>query len=111
MDILLGIGLFIVNHPAELSGILLPFIVRWLSKDVHNEEERQIVSVLVCVATALAFKWRLLVYGSPEQFAATLTLIFFECNNVYNLYFKKSMFNAPPAPVIQPIGLAEVGTP
>ena len=90
MVFLYGAGLFVLNHAPELVGFLLPPLVDILNRDVPNDEERHIVAVMTCIAVAFLLKGNLLLYNSPEQFAYFLALVFVECNNTYNLYFKRS---------------------
>lgn len=90
MDIILGIGLFIVNNAQELVGIALPLVVEFLNRDVHKEGERFVVTVVTCVVAAIALKWQELTYGSPEAVLTSASVIFLQSQAVFKLYFKDS---------------------
>lgn len=102
MDVLIGLGHFIIAHSTELAGFILPPVVDYLNKDVPNEFERFIVTILICLFTAVLTKWNLLVLGSPNAVFETATVIFFESQVVFKLYFKNSylryMINKPNSP-------------
>lgn len=94
MELLIGIGIFIVMHATELVGFILPPIVDILNRDVPDEKERFIVSVLVCMFAAILVKWNSLLTGSPAEVAMSASLIFVQSQVIFKLYFKDSFLRA-----------------
>lgn len=90
MDILLALVRFFIDNAPELVGIVLPPVVDFINKDVPNEQEKFIVTVLVCLVAALFLKWNNITYGTPEAIFLTASIIFLESQAVFKLYFKNS---------------------
>lgn len=91
MDLVLGLGMFVVNHAPELVGVILPPIVDYIGKDVQRDDEKYILSILICLAVSVLLHWNQLLYGSVDQFATSFTVIFVESNVIFKLYFKNSL--------------------
>jgi hypothetical protein len=94
MEIILGLGLFIVANAPMLSGIVLPIVVDYLNREVPNPTERFIVTILAVFVTSLLIKWKSLAAGNPQEVAETMGILFFESQAVYRLYFKNSYARA-----------------
>lgn len=90
IDIVLGVGIFIIMHANQLIGLILPPFVDVLNRDVPNEQERFIVALLLCIGLAVLTQWNSLIGGSPMAIATTASLIFFESQIIFKLYFKNS---------------------
>lgn len=90
MDVILGLGRFIIDNHAMLAGFILPPFVDWLNREVPDETERFIVTLIACAFLAVLFKWDSLLFGNPEAVAATIGVIFLESQLIFKLYFKDS---------------------
>jgi len=90
MEFIIAVGKFILAYSPQLAGVIIPPIVDWLNREVHSEQEKFIVTLLVCGVFAVAFKWNELMMGSSDQIFSSFTLIFIESQIVYKLYFKSS---------------------
>lgn len=90
MDVIIGAGLFIIKHGPELIGFILPPFVEWLNREVPTGTERFIVTLLVCLIVSIILKWDNIVYGTPEQVAATFGILFVQSQLIFRLYFKNS---------------------
>lgn len=90
MEILIALGQFIINHAPELVGIILPPVVDYFNKDVHTDEERYIVTLLICFCIAILYHWNELIYGSPQDLLVSFSIIALEAQTVFKLYFKNS---------------------
>lgn len=90
MDILLGLGTFLIQNAESFVGVVLVVLIDYLNKDVRTELERFLVTVIACLFTAAIIHHDELLYGSPEQVLQTATLIFAESQVVFKLYFKRS---------------------
>lgn len=90
MELLGQIVQFFISHSADLLGIILPPLVDFVNKDVPDEKERMLVTILVCLGAAVFTKYNSLATGDPATFMASLALIFSESQIVFKLYFKNS---------------------
>jgi hypothetical protein len=86
----IGLGLFIIQNGQQLVGFILPPVVDYLSKDVHKEEERTIVSFMVCALVAFILNWDKITMGNAGEIATSLGLIYMQSQFVFKLYFKRS---------------------
>jgi hypothetical protein len=85
---LLAIGSLILLHATDVVGFVMPLAVRTITKDIKNERERYILSIVACLIAALLLHGRDLVIGNPVAFAGYASLIFIESNTMYKLYFR-----------------------
>lgn len=90
MELLAQIINFLVSHSTDLLGVILPPLVDILNRDVPDEKEKLIVTVLVCTVAAFFTKYNSLAYGDPAAFMSSLGIIFMESQIVFKLYFKNS---------------------
>lgn len=90
MNILIGLGMYIVNNATELIGFAMPPVVDYLARDVNDENERLLVAGMVCFVAAILTKWHYIVVGSPEEVMATAGIIFAESHFMFKLYFRNS---------------------
>lgn len=89
---ILNVAAYIVANAPEFVGFAVPVIADFLNKDVKNDHERFIVTVVVCIILSVILKWNVLMgYGNPDQFVELLGIIFLESQAVYRLYFKNSV--------------------
>lgn len=84
----------VVSHGQDLVGLILPPFVDIVNKDVPNEEERFLVTLLVCFLVALFLKWPQIANGSPDQVITDGALVFMESQLIYKLYFAKSFLRS-----------------
>lgn len=94
LDLVQHIWALVVLHAPTYAGIVLPPVVDFINKDVHNDQERFIVTILVCLGVATILKWDAITYGTPEEILATAGIIFAESQAVFKLYFKCSTLRA-----------------
>lgn len=79
--------LLLITNAPHVVGFVMPYAVRYISRDIKKERERQMLSFLVCFFAALLLHWKELAYGEPVLFAAYIGLIFTESNMMFKLYF------------------------
>lgn len=85
--------LAILNAP-YLTGLVIPFIVEILNKDVHTEKSKFAVSFLICFVFGVFLKWDSIEHldiNSLTQLSTVITLIFTESQVIYRVYFKDSV--------------------
>lgn len=92
LNILSTIGLFILNQAPLLVGFIIPPFVELLNKEVDNERERFIVTLLACMAAGAVLHWSEIKVGSVDQAIQSISIIFIESQVVFKLYFKSSYF-------------------
>ena len=92
MEAVLGIVSFIIDNAPLLVGVILPFAVEVINRDIHHEHEKFIITVAVCIITATLLHLRQLAAGSVDEILASASIIFAESQIVFKLYFKKSFF-------------------
>lgn len=90
LDLVTSLGSLVVNNSVELLGFILPPVVQILNKDVHTERERFIVSLIICLMSALVVKWNELITGDTEDMMVYAMLIWTESQVIYRMYFKTS---------------------
>lgn len=94
MELVTALLHFISAHSIELVGVILPPIVDIVNKDIKSDEERYLVTLLICLLTGAIMKWESLVVGSPGEALKSAGIVFFESQTVFKLYFKNSYLRA-----------------
>lgn len=94
MDILLnviyGLGEFIVKNAPVLIGIPMVMLVDFLNKDVKSEKGRFFIAGTACLFAGMLLHASDVLYGSPAEVLQTATIIFAESQIVFKFYFKDS---------------------
>ena len=90
MEIVYSAGNYIVTNASYLVGLVLPVIVEVLNKDVKGSRERFFITIFVCIFAGSLLHYRELLYGSMEDVATSIGIIFAESQLVFKLYFEKS---------------------
>lgn len=81
-------------HAPLFVGFLMPVVVEVLNRDVPNDTERFIVSLLVCAVAAALLNIEALQYANIEDLIASFALVFAQSQVMYRLYFKNSFVRA-----------------
>jgi len=90
MELLSTVGIAIINNAPILVGFILPPIVEVINRDVKTSRERFVVTILVCLFSAILLHWKEIEYGTPEQVALFAGILFAESKLLYKFYFAKS---------------------
>lgn len=102
LTFLLSSGAWILDNSQDLVGFIIPILVELLNKEVKDEKERFIVTLLACLAAATMLKWRELSMGSVEAVLVSASIIFIQAQVVFKLYFKSSILRAKIQDKLQP---------
>jgi hypothetical protein len=84
------LGASIISGALQLIGIIIPPLVEVINKDVKSQNERFLVTVVVCFLAAVFLKWNDIVYGSFADVLTSFGIVFTESQVVYKLYFRDS---------------------
>lgn len=78
----------------ELVGLVLPFFIDFINKNIENSKVRYVISLVVCLGVAGVIRFPELTNGDVGQVLQSAGIIFAEAQTVYKLYWEKSALRA-----------------
>lgn len=83
-----------MNNLQDLVGLILPFLIDFVNRNIANSNLKFLVSMVACAGVAVLLNLDKLQSGSFEELLGKAGLIFTEAQVVYKLYWEKSQIRA-----------------
>lgn len=88
METVLTLALVLLTMFSYMAGFLLPYIIRIINKDVINDDERVVMTYLVCFFVAMLLDWKSFESGNLTHIGLWFLLVSQEAQSSFKLYFK-----------------------
>jgi len=88
METIVGYVLILLTMFSYMVGFLLPYIIRIVNKDIVNDDERLIMTYLICFIASMLLDFKSFESGDIVNLGMWFLLVSQEAQSSFKLYFK-----------------------